>query len=360
MEESLENIDEPVDSTKIRKIQALLDISGLTAYRHIGDWKTAEKYFKRIEENNTCLTLDEYLGVKRSLWVCYCDGFMWDKALKCAEELLDNQEIMEDARRNIFPKSNKMSIDSGKACSICGQSLAYLRNDRAEKSFLKALECYEKETPDYYITLSYLLHFYIDNGEETKYKEYSKEYFGQNISLNAQFEYIFKEGLKNNPKFNLKYALFVFLKALYNFNKSSVKDSLWGKIRNVEEYVNKNFKKHIKENERWILEGHPSELIYKYIMLIAINRGDNETVIKCKYKFEKSLKNKAELIDYINYFSLIEVENERGNIKERNKMIREFAIRLKKESPAFRKIKIDSKPSDLYSSFKEKFTYMYC
>ena len=47
----------------------------------------------------------------------------------------------------------------------------------------------EKDMADYYITLSYLLHYYLQTKEKEKYEKYAKDYFGGYEDLEEQLIY---------------------------------------------------------------------------------------------------------------------------------------------------------------------------
>ena len=57
---------------------------------------------------------------------------------------------------------DEKAISLGQAYSQLGQVYAYLKREEAESYFMKALSIFQEGTDDYYRTLSYLLHYYID------------------------------------------------------------------------------------------------------------------------------------------------------------------------------------------------------
>ena len=86
--------------------------------------------------------------------------------------------------------------------------------------------------------------------------------------MSEQFNYIAKEGSKEkNAKFSMKYALYVYVKALYVFYLDEIPVKLLNKLKNIEKALCDVSKKVEKQ-----INGHPWELIYKYIALIMKNR----------------------------------------------------------------------------------------
>ena len=349
------------ESIDDKQYLAQLYMCGLAAYCHMGDWKKAEKYNEQMEKYSAFISSDIYFRSKRIMCGCYTDAFMHTKALKIAKKLVHDEEIMAKAKLTIFPNVTDTCLGFGKACSTCAQSFASLRDSQAEGMFEAALENIKEDTADYYITLSYMLHYFIDSENEDKYRKYAYKYFGNNMDLESQFDYMIKTGLQDNPKIFLKYALFVYIKALYVFDVPRITSALWKKVSNPEEYINKKYKEYIKSNKKWILDDHPTELIYKYICLIAIKREDKFTIFESYDKMNKSVKTKNGLIYYINQFSKIVIEDAKKNNKERNKLVVNLINELKDyNSTVFGKTSVDSDYMFLYDELKKRFTYMYC
>ena len=65
---------------------------------------------------------------------------------------------------------DEKAISLGQAYSQLGQVYAYLKREEAESYFMKALSIFQEGTDDYYRTLSYLLHYYIDEKNKRDYE----------------------------------------------------------------------------------------------------------------------------------------------------------------------------------------------
>lgn len=334
---------------------------GVITYCHIGDYKKAERYRKKAEEFVEYINIEAYLRMKHILCVCYTDGFEWNKALKYADDILENEKSLVLTKLKIT--GNEILSYSGvaKANSTKGQIYSYCRDDHAEDYFDIALKYFEKGSPNYLITLSYLLQHYIDMGEKTKYSGRSLEYFGGKSNFEERLDYIIEEGLKDRPIFNLKFALFVFVKGIYVFDKDKIGSRLSKRLSDIEGYVNRRFKELLPKDTIWKLSGHPAELIYKYIALLSIDRGEpqEETDIIIN-KLNGCLENKELLLECIRLLSLAEIEDLKGDRELRNELIKSIAEKLKNGVYVFRKIDPNEKSDKLFEIMKHYFSYMYC
>ena len=84
----------------------------------------------------------------------------------------------------------------------------------------------------YKITQSYLLHYYLDAGKYDAYKAEAESYFGDATNLNDQLAYIMQEGSKKDPIISAKYALYIYVRALYLCNMSELNNATWNKLKN--------------------------------------------------------------------------------------------------------------------------------
>ena len=156
-----------------------------------------------------------------------------------------------------------------------------MEDARAEEDFLNALKTMDPETPDRLITESYLLHYYISSGNKEKYEELAREYFGGKNSLKDQFNYLAREGARQQARFSLKFAAYVYIKALYKFYLENIPEKLINKLKDIDTSLsNLN-----KEAEKQI-NGHPWEIIYKYLALIMrrYNEGEVASAYEDKIK----------------------------------------------------------------------------
>lgn len=238
--------------------------SGLSAYIHTSNLPKAEKCFEKTKQYAEYVATEAYLRTRNKMVVFLCDNLKFDEALVLADENVTYHDLLSEMKKELFGESFTEALNHAIALSQRAQVYAFLNDERAEKDFLDALVIMDEGTPDRFITQSYLLHYYLCRGMKDKYEKLAIEYFGDRSSLIEQFNYIAKEGAKEkNAKFSMKYALYVYVKALYVFYLDEIPSKLLNKLKCIEKAlcdVNKNAEKQIN--------GHPWEMIYKYLFYI--------------------------------------------------------------------------------------------
>lgn len=262
------------DSIKFSNFQdnaVLYDLfdAGAATYNHIGESDRAQECIA------LCKKYAKYAGVERELRnrnkyvVSLCDSLEFDKATEIAKETYEYYERIFEIQKSIYGNDNANVHDFGIINSQLGQCYAYLNSKEAEKSFKAALDLFDKGTPDYYQTESYLLHYFIQIGDRENYLLYAKEFFGGNEDIQKQLEYIVKEGLKkSDPLISIRFALFVFVKGIYRFRMEELSDDLTDKIITLESTL-KDIDSRVEDH----LTGYPWLLIYKYLSLICIAKN---------------------------------------------------------------------------------------
>ncbi|MDO4556611.1 MAG: hypothetical protein Q4B70_15960, partial [Lachnospiraceae bacterium] len=113
----------------------------------------------------------------------------FEESLQIADTNIFYQNVINDMRGEIFGEKYKESIHYAKCLSQKGQVLAFLRKSEAEECFLSALKYMENNSANQLITMSYLLHFYMDQGKKKEYDVSSITYFGGFQTLKEQFDY---------------------------------------------------------------------------------------------------------------------------------------------------------------------------
>ena len=258
------NIEKGLRIPEAKRILYMYYDTAISAYCHIGDSRTAIQCFEKCTEYGGTVGLDTYLQTSNKMVVNYCDFFETDEARKLADENVSNQQLLSDVRKEtrFCNKDNSGYVALGKAYSQRGQVYAFQRDSRAEDDFRQALDNYEKGSADYKITQSYLLHFYLDTGNMDQYRKEATDYFGGRDKLIDQLDYILVEGSKKDPLINMKYSLYVLVKSINSFRLSEVTGKVWDRLQCVEKIFGEKIRK-----KDWILTGHPSELIFKYMRL---------------------------------------------------------------------------------------------
>ena len=301
------------------KLYDLYD-AGIAAYNHLGRSDMAEECFKKCQELVAYAGAEKYLSTRNKYAVFLCDSFQFEKA----KDVTAENDIYQGL---IYAAVTEMSKDSGisfgnenygKSLSQSGQVYAYLGLSEAEEKFKKALSYFEKGSPNYNITMSYLLHYYLMIEDREKYEEAAKEYF-DGRSVDEQFDFIVKESLTG--RFNVKYAMYVYIKSIYKFYLSEISDKTKNKIWNIRKSM-----LDIDSGVKDFLTGDPWEHIRKYIAIMMYREGEDKKKID-KYVDDMKLvaattKKKGarpSLIEMIVKYGEIEVMAkipERGVIKD--------------------------------------------
>ena len=145
--------------------------TGVSAYCHIGQAQKAVKYFEKCKEYAPYVSIETYIRTRNKLSVCLSDAFCFEEAKKLAEENKEYCEKLMPLRSSILKVNSEKMTEYGITCSQLGQAYAFLRDKDAEKVFLQSLEQMpDTDSPNYLITLSYLLHFYLDMGMKEEYE----------------------------------------------------------------------------------------------------------------------------------------------------------------------------------------------
>ena len=259
--------DENAASIHPKDGQALFELysTGVAAYNHVGDSATALKYYKKCEKYAQYVSVDEWLAAVNRGTVIMDDLLKHKDAEKAAKKNVRNQKKLAILKRSLYGRKYDDSA-LGKAYSQYGQALAFQRKKAAEAAFQKALSFMVNDPGNRAITLSYLLHFYVDQEDLRKYEQYAEGYLNSR-DPKEQLSHLI-EAARNGGFVN--YALYLYSKALWVFYADKVDDEMLGLLQTIETMIS--------DRDR-----HPWELIYKYYALIfaAKNRtGEAETYLK--------------------------------------------------------------------------------
>ena len=271
--EALVKIGESVKFSNRYDEAMLYDLydAGVSAYTHVGDSENAQRCFEKTQQYAEFVATEVFLRTRNRMAVYLCDRLEFKKALEIADENVNYHELLLNMKRQIFKDEEHESLNHAIALSQRAQIYAFMKDDRAEADFINALSMMEAETPDRLITLSYLLHYYISVGNRKKYEEYAREYFDGRGGLADQFEYLAREGASEHARFSFKFAFYVFIKAVYEFYSDSLSNKLLNRFKKIESTLQE-----LNENTAKLMNGHPWEIIYKYLALIMYENQDQE------------------------------------------------------------------------------------
>lgn len=330
--------------------------AGVSAFCHIGDSRKAEACFEQCREYAKYVEIERYLRTRNKMVVYLTDDFAFGRALEIAQEdILLHEEILS-VRELIFDKQ-EVSKEYGIALSQLGQVYTSCQMSEAEQAFLDALSHMGENTPDYFQTASYLLHYYLQTGELEKYDALAEQYFGGNKKLKDQLTYLIREGKKGaEARFSMKFALYVFVKGLYCFHLSDIRDALGKRLCNIEE----NIKSIGGESAAGQINNHPWEIIYKYLALIALHLGKKEKADEYMKKSKDILKYHGFTLDGICLFGELEYAMAKGDREDAEDQMKKIAELFHENHPdIYQNIKIGG-PDHTYRYLKKNvMNFMY-
>lgn len=291
LEQQAETVKNHMKVTESKKVLFTLYECGMVAYCHMGNSEKAEAYYNRMSDYAGSATVEEIIRTRNMMSVYFCDNIEFKKACTYAKENVKDSHLLGKVRKRIVGMEDLGgALEEAKAWSQLGQGYAFLRDERAEKCFEKALRLFDTKSANYFITSSYLMHYYLDCGMLEKYDVLAKDYFGNRTDDLERLRYIFEEKKKQDPLIHTGFALYLLVKELYIKGVSCISENCWDALKNLEEYANQNFLS--TSSVKYAFRGHPSELILKYLILIAIERKDVETELFYRDKLEAQLSEK--------------------------------------------------------------------
>ncbi len=281
--------------------------AGMTAFTHIGDSVRAKQCYDECMKYARFVKVERYLRTRDKMVVLLLDRFEFDRAMEISQENVLYQEELMAVRGLIFD-AEEASRHYGISLSQLGQAQTSLHLKEGEESFRKALSQMDEGTPDYLQTYSYLLHHYLEMGEKEKYDEWAKAYFGETSSLKKQFSFIAREGAKGDQaRFSMKFALYVYVKGLYLFHLDDISEGLMETLADIEEEIGRIGGKEAKEQ----INNHPWEIIYKYLALIMLKKGNPAKADEYMAKIQPVLHYHEMILDAICVFGELEYKREK-------------------------------------------------
>ena len=212
-----------------------------------------------------------------------------------------------------------------------------------------------------------MLSLRIHIGDEEHYKKYSHEFFNGNDDLNERLKFLVLEGAKeknDSPKFSLGYAMYVYIKAFFMFEKDKPENqNIVDKLIHLKTTVGE-----LSERGATLIKDHPWEIIFKYSAMLekygsekaraTLSNGENKKAAKKtvgdhpEYIIDKVLK-----YGDIEYFS--QDLNTEWKVKTYERKVNALWMELYKEG------KIQAEKPDQVSfdvkedNLKRLFSYMY-
>lgn len=341
----LVNLAEAEKHKKERNLECFYDLydAGVSIFTHIGDSKRSRECYEKCESYAFYIRLERFIATRNKRSTFLCDTLHFEEALEIAETNIIYQKVLNDIKEEIFGEKYKASLHYAKCLSQKGQVLAFLRNPSAKEFFLTALEIMKDDTENQLITMSYLLHFFLDQAEKESYDILAIEYFGGYNTLQEQLDYLVREGKSKSGKIAMRFGLYVFIRGIYLFHIDEVNAALYKKLKKV------------LNTENLLLCNHPTEITYKYMAFIAFYRKDFEYAKKCVDKIETSIPNSGATIEVIIAYGKYECYKMFKQNDMEKRALKKMIIAMRKIDEEYYKLDDET----ILSVIKNKMTFMY-
>lgn len=293
-----------LSSVDQRLVYAFYD-GGVTAFNHLGESDFAVACFQKCQSLAHTVPLETYMQTVRRRVVAKLDSYAFDDALALASYVVEYEEPIQCLREKLSMDDKAISL--GQAYSQLGQVYAYLEREEAESYFVKALSIFREGTDDYYRTLSYLLHYYIDAEKQRDYEVWAPKYFGGFSKVADQLTYITNMTDDDKVVQHESYALYVYIKALYQFYKHAVGKDVTKRIVDLGRDVGQTLNYSVK--------GHPWELIFIYMSLLSYDWNYMTDVEYFKDCIRKTVDNPGPAIRNIMAYGEMRIADRKGNQK---------------------------------------------
>lgn len=338
--------------------------AGIAACSHIGDASSA------IDCYNNCIKyfrnagIDAVIRLNNKLIVAMEDLFSLEMAEEQALRNISLQEkegaLLDEA---LADGRHGVDIARGKAVSQYGRVLASKMSPEAATSFRQALGYFKKDTPDYKITQSYLLHFLIDMADNNDDKNYlvefeneATDYFGGNEDYTERLKYVNSLSEGRGALMNKNYAYYVLFRGMYvshRMRKKKLDTSLWDAVKASGFSISSDKASGVPTF------GHPWEITYKYLRMLAFMTGDGEYGNFCENQQGKCMRYKDKTVEALMMYGDIQVKRLAGDTLAWGNAVRALVAYMKKNFIVFRKKKFPEDREERYKELSGIFTFMY-
>ena len=151
--------------------------------------------------------------------------------------------------------------------------------------------------------------------------------------------------------FSNEYAIYVLVRGLFYFHQDEIDDALWEKLCEMDETLTK---KDGKEPS-----GHPWEITYKYLEMLAIKRNDdNARKLFAQLKRDR-LSYRGEIIEALEMFGDAEVADYENQKDLRDLITKDLASFMKDNFTALDDKTFSDNGEARYQELQKYFTFMY-
>ena len=342
------------DSYRKNQLMFNLYSVGISVKCHIGKPSDAIAYYNKCTKFMRYAGIDQMIAIRNRLSVALEDVFAWSEAEQIA---YDNITMIEDYSILINKYADtpiQFAVIKGKATSQYARILAEKRNPKAEEFFRRALTCFEPQSPDYKITQSYLLHFYLDNGMVNEFEKEAIDYFGGHTDYVERFKFVRDLPETDNALFSKKFAFYVLLRGTYCSMGADIGEEYFNLIKDTEFSCISNDNK-----DSVVTVGHPWEIIYKYLVLIADGKKDEQLKQYYTDQLNKCIQNKGNTIEAVVMFGNAEIAHLIGDGNERKVLTGKLCNYLIHNFKNLEEYEFADDDDKRYEQLSSIFTFMY-
>lgn len=199
----MEKIQDSSSRSRLKKsFFELYDIC-LCGYNHRGSLENAKRMIEMCEAYKVHVDVETYVAHTLRTMQYYFDSFQFEEAMNIGVKMVAPLQELKYAYRALYNATSCMveniveeevvALDNhyvlaGKMYSSIAQAAAFLgKTASGNRYFHKALEEFEVGSPDYTITTSYYLHYFIAAHKKGDYLRMAEAYFGSS-DLSEQFK----------------------------------------------------------------------------------------------------------------------------------------------------------------------------
>lgn len=326
--------------------------AGISAYCHIGDAKTALRYYEKCKEYAYYAGVETFLRTSTKLLVCLEDCFEWKAALEIAKKVTELQGRLSTIKAQVLGDSVvEASEEEAISISQMARIMALTHEPETEQTFRRALSQMKHGSANYKITQSYFLHYLADTGQEEAFEREAADYFDGVDTYENRLKYILDMKEETHAVFSKEYALYVLFRGFYRFHPHSLDDGSWHRIcEMMRSFTGEDGKEP---------GGHPWELTYKYMELLAILKGDENNRREYAQLKRTCLEKRGPMIIALEMFGDAEAADCSGNMQERDRITKDLAGYLTREFDALKTEKFSGDGNSRYRELEKYFTFMY-
>lgn len=326
--------------------------TGMSAFGYIGETDKALEYYEKCRQYAYYVSLDDFLLTNNKLIVCLMDNFEWDKALELGLKNVENQQQVSSLKRELLGTGEGANfLSEAKALSQLAQVYAQKRDPKAADVFRQAMSKMIPGSSNYKITQSYLLHYLADTDQKDAFDEEMLDYFDGQRTYNQRLTYILNFDEKSDSNFSTEYVLYVLVRGLYCFHRDVIDDNLWKKLCDMDEKLTK------KSGRR--PSGHPWEITYTYLAMLANERNDKEAEVKFVMLRQQCISNKGNTLKAIDGFGQALMADHRNDKAGRDMQTYLLAGFLEANYGSFNGIKFSKDGDVRFKQLQQYFTFMY-